>query len=106
MTRKNCYLLLTALGAFVPYVHFLPWLLAHGLDMPLFFNQLQANPISEFFAADVVISALVVLTFVIFERRRLLGFWWIPVVALLIFGVSVALPLLLYLREESRKLPA
>lgn len=99
MKGKHIYLLLALLGALIPYFHFGPWLLEHGLDIRLFFDQVHANRVSEFFAADVVVSAAVVLVFLIYQRRRLRGLWWVPVVALLIFGVSVSLPVLLYLRE-------
>ena len=103
MSPKTVYLVLSVLGAFVPYRHLLPWLREHGLDLALFFDQLRANPVSEFFAADVIVSAAVVLAFLVFERRRLGWFWWVPVLGLMIFGVSVALPLLLYLREALRR---
>jgi hypothetical protein len=103
MRPKIVYLVLAVLGGLVPYVYFLPWLLEHGLDLPLFFHELHANPVSEFFAADVILSAAVMLTFLIFERRRLSWSWWLPVLGLMIFGVSVALPLLLYLRETPRQ---
>jgi hypothetical protein len=33
----------------------------------LFFHQVHANRVSEFFAADVVVSAAVVLVFLIYE---------------------------------------
>jgi hypothetical protein len=55
MKRRYIYLLLALAGALVPYFHFGPWLLEHRLDMPLFFHQLHANRVSEFFAADVVV---------------------------------------------------
>jgi hypothetical protein len=99
MTRKSLYLVLAALGVVVPYFHFFPWLAAHGADLPLFRQDLHANGVSEFFAADVIISAIVVVVFVILERRRLGSRWWLPVAALLLCGVSAALPLVLYLRE-------
>jgi hypothetical protein len=99
MKRNHIYLLLALIGALIPYFHFGPWLLEHGLDMRLFFRQVHANRVSEFFAADVVVSAAVVLIFLIYERRKLHGLWWVPLLALLIFGVSVSLPVLLYLRD-------
>ena len=103
MKPKTVYLLLAALGAVIPWFHFLPWLLEYGLDLRLFFHNLHANPISEFFAADVIVSAIVVLAFLIFERRRIGSLWWIPVIGLLLFGVSVGLPLVLYLRESPQQ---
>jgi hypothetical protein len=103
MRPKTVYLLFVVLGALVPYVHFLPWLREHGLDLPLFAQELHANRVSEFFAADVIVSAAVVVAFLFFERRRLGGLWWLPILVLVIFGVSAALPLLLYLREGPRR---
>jgi len=71
MKPKGVYLTLALVGIFVPYLHFLPWLREHGLDLPLFFHSIHANHVSEFFAADVMTSALVVIAFVVYERRRL-----------------------------------
>jgi len=65
----------------------------------LFFNQLFVNRISAFFGTDVFVSAAVVFVFVSFERVHLGNKWWLPVVAVLVVGVSLGLPLLLYLRE-------
>ena len=105
MARSRIYLLLAVLGAAIPYTQFVPWFLRHGFDLPLFVDQLLANQISRFFGADVLLSAIVVLTFVAFEQQRLRRVWWIPVVALFVFGVSAALPVLLHLRElPERKL--
>jgi hypothetical protein len=105
MKRRDIYLLLAVVGALIPYFHFGPWLLEHGLNMSLFFQQVHVNRVSEFFAADVVVSAAVVLVFLVYERKRLPGLWWVPVLALLIFGVSVSLPVLLYLREGHASQP-
>ena len=102
MRPKTVYAMLAILGAVLPYVHFLPWLLQNGLDLPLLLHDLHANHVSEFFAADVIVSAVVVIAFLILERRAIGRHWWIPVLGLAAFGVSVALPLLLYLREKPR----
>jgi len=83
-----------------PYMQFVPWVLEHGLDMRLFVSQLFASRISAFFGMDVLVSAAVVVIFLRAERRRLGNKRWIPLVALLTVGVSLALPLALYLREE------
>jgi hypothetical protein len=47
----------------------------------------------------VFVSAAAVFALVGFERNRLSGKWWLPVAAVLTVGVSLGLPLLLYLRE-------
>jgi hypothetical protein len=105
MQRKSVYLLLCVAGAVLSYWQFIPWVLDNGLNMSLLLNQLFANRVSAFFATDVIVSAVVVLVFVGFERSSLGNKWWLPLAAVLTVGVSLGLPLALYLREgraESR----
>ena len=53
-----------------------------------------------FFGMDVLVSAVVLLTFVRLEGRRAgIRHIWAPVVATLLVGVSLGLPLFLSLRE-------
>ena len=102
MKPKRLYLLLCVAGALLPYWQFVPWLLQHGPNRSLFFHELFANRISAFFGLDVIISAVVLLRFIRLEGARLaIRKWWIPVVAVLLVGVSLALPLFLYMREEA-----
>jgi hypothetical protein len=104
MNRKGMYLALCLVGTILPYWQLLPWLFEHGLDVPLFFNDMFANRISAFFATDVLVSAIVLFVFIAFERRRLGSKLWLPAVAVLTVGVSLGLPLLLYLRENHAKI--
>ena len=100
MTTRTVYLILAILGAVLPYSQFVPFLLEHGLDLPLFFEQLFANHISAFFGLDVVVSAIVLLFFIASEGKRLrLQRLWLPIIATLTIGVSCGLPLFLYIRE-------
>lgn len=101
MKRKNMYLLLCVAGTVLPYWFFVPWLYQHGLDARLMLEELFVNRISSFFATDVIVSSVVVIGFVFSERSRLAGKWWLPVVAVLTVGVSLGLPLVLYLRETA-----
>ena len=48
--------------------------------------------------------AVVVFVFIAAERRRLGSYWWLPVGAVLTVGVSLGLPLLLYLLEDKTAL--
>src|SRR5215472_10592764 len=68
MKPKNIYLLLCVLGIALPYSEFVPWVISNGLNVRLFLHQLMANRISPFFGADVLVSAIVLLTFVRLER--------------------------------------
>lgn len=98
---KIIYLLLGILGTILPYSQFLVFLLEHGLDMPLFIEQLFANRVSSFFGMDVIVSSLVFWTFVFWEGSRLkMPNLWIYIMANLLVGVSLGLPLFLLMRQQ------
>ena len=100
---RALYLALAVLGAVLPLSQFLPFLGDHGLDLPLFFEQLFANRISAFFGLDVIVSALVVLVLVGTEGPRVgVRHLWVYVLATLSVGVSFGLPLFLFAREGAR----
>ena len=100
MRLRNLYLLLFLAGVVIPYLEFGPWLAENGLNLRLLFQQLFANRIGAFFGADVLLSALVLIVFALSQRKRLGAACWLPVLAVLVAGVSAGLPLLLYLRER------
>lgn len=101
MKPKTIYLFLCFLGLILTYWQFLPWVVQNGLNMPLFFHQLFANRISAFFGMDVFVSAAALLVFMRTEGPKLqIPARWLPVAALILVGVSLALPLFLYLRER------
>ena len=101
MKPKVLYLLLCVAGTILPLSFFLQFLREHGLDLRVFVEQLFANSISSFFGVDVIISAICLWVFVYFEGRRArVRSLWAPIVASLLVGVSLGLPLFLYLRES------
>jgi hypothetical protein len=100
LNRKHVYLLLCVLGAAIPYSQFVPWVMENGLHLGLLVRQLFANRISGFFGLDVLVSSAVLLAFMRVEGRLArVRFRWMPIVGLCVVGVSLALPLFLYLRE-------
>tara|TARA_Y100001968_G_scaffold86637_1_gene77642 strand:- start:45 stop:392 length:348 start_codon:yes stop_codon:yes gene_type:complete len=102
ITLQRLYIVLTVLGTLVPLSQFVPWLFVYGLDISLFIDQLWVNPISRFFALDVVISALVLTVFIVYESQRLaIRNKWIALLATFSIGVSSGLPLFLYLRQQT-----
>ncbi|HKD79671.1 MAG TPA: DUF2834 domain-containing protein [Candidatus Angelobacter sp.] len=106
MKLKTIYLSLCVLGVVLPYWQFVPWVAANGLHLPLMVEQLFANRIGGFFGMDVLVSSVVLLVFMRTESRRLgVRGRWMPVLALLTVGVSLALPLFLYLRELALERP-
>jgi hypothetical protein len=101
MNRKIFYLVLCVLGFALPYSQFVPWVIEHGLDMRLFVHQLFANRIGGFFGLDVLVSAVTLIGFIRSEGTRLkMRTLWLPIVSVLLVGVSLGLPLFLYLRER------
>jgi predicted exporter len=106
MKLKTAYLLLCIAGTALPYSQLIPFLREHGLDLRLFVEQLFATRIGAFFGLDVIVSAIVLLVFVAAEGRRLgMRHLWAPVAATLAIGVSLGLPLFLYMRERRLKRP-
>lgn len=100
MNTKLMYTVLCVLGFVLPYYFFLQFVAEHGLRLSLLAGQLFANPISAFFAADVIVSSLVLWVFIYQETRtRSIKLWWVCIIANLAVGVSLALPLFLLLRE-------
>lgn len=104
MKPKTLYLVLCILGLVIPYAEFIPWALQHGLNLPLFIRDLFVNRIGAFFGMDVLVSAAVLIVFTRIEGRRTgIRHRWVVVLAVLTVGVSLGLPLFLYLRELQRE---
>src|SRR5438046_6765999 len=101
MKLQYLYLVFCLIGLLLPYSQFVPWIMEHhGLSMPLFIRDLFANRISAFFAMDVIVSAIGLLIFIKAEGRRAgVALLWLPIVGTLVVGVSLGLPLFLYLRQ-------
>jgi hypothetical protein len=116
MKPKTAYLALCFVGALLPYWQFVPWVMHHGLNLPVFVHELFANRIGAFFGMDVLVSAVVLIVFMRIETARLnIRRRWLPLLALVTVGVSLALPMFLYMRElrmeqigalDSKALPA
>ncbi len=96
---RHLYLVLCVLGTVLPLAQFAPWLGEHGLDVPLLVQQTLATPVSAFAWSDVLVSALATVALVLAESRRLrMRHGWVALLGLCV-GVSLALPLCLWLRE-------
>ncbi|HEX4438537.1 MAG TPA: DUF2834 domain-containing protein [Thermoanaerobaculia bacterium] len=107
MKPKTVYLVLCVVGAIVPYAVFLPWLSAHGLDLRLLIREIFANRAAGSFAADVILSSVAFWVFVAIEGRRAgIPRLWLPIAANAIVGLSLGLPLFLYMRERRLELAA
>ena len=105
MTRERSEWLYGALavtGVGVPLSRFIPWLVDNGLDIGLLFDDLFANRISAFFAWDVIISAVVLVCFLVLDGDRLpASKRAIATIGTLGVGPSFGLPLFLFLRARN-----
>ena len=81
MRARHLYLALCLIGTLLPLGAFLPFLGAPGTGPRLFVQQLFATPVSAFFGWDVIVSSLVLSTFVLVEGRRLALGGWAPILA-------------------------
>ena len=97
---KMFYGVLTILGLVLPYTQFISWLNINGLDLILLFQEILQSKISLFAWIDIIISAIVLIGFIIFEgKKQKIDRLWIPILGTLTVGVSFGLPLFLLMRE-------
>ncbi len=100
--RKSIYLIGAIAGTVLPYYFLIQFLIQDGFDLPLFLQQMVANPIATMFAVDLFISSFLFWVFLFAEGRRLeMGNLWLYIVLNLFVGLSLALPLFLYFRESA-----
>ena len=101
MKPKILYLILCVVGTLLPYSQLVPFLWEHGLDLRLIFEQLFSNKIGGFFGLDVIVTSVVLWVLVFVDGRRAgMKHLWAPIAASLTVGVSLGLPLFLYMRER------
>ncbi|MGH7682446.1 MAG: DUF2834 domain-containing protein [Candidatus Eiseniibacteriota bacterium] len=102
MKLKHVYLALCVVGGILPYVPFVSFLRDHGLDFHLIFAELFSNRISTAFAFDILMSSVAFWIFVLVEGRRGgVKHLWAPLTANVIVGLSLGLPLLLYMKSSA-----
>lgn len=100
MSKKNVYFALAILGLVLPYSLFFPWLLEHGLDFTLFFQELFVNDVSGTGGLDILAVTLVIVAFIVFESKKLgMKHAYISVLATLV-AVGFGLALFLCMRER------
>ncbi len=102
---KRFWLLMCVVGTVVPYSVFIPWLLENGLDLPLLLQQ-APTLIAAFAWLDVIISAIVILVLSARQIARGSMKHWFVVAGTCTVGVSLGLPLYLYLNDGDIVQPA
>ncbi len=97
---KGFYSLFCVLGLVAPYSQFVPWAMEYGIAPIELARQAFSSHASGFAWMDVIVSALVLIGFIVAEgRRSRMGCTWAPIAGTLLVGVSFGLPLFLLMRE-------
>lgn len=100
--RRQCvFAVALAVGLVVPLSVIAPWLIDHGLDVPLLVDQLFETGASSFFAVDVIIAVVTLLVLAAVDDGLPTKSRGVVAVASLL-GASVGLPTYLLLRERAR----
>jgi hypothetical protein len=99
---KTFYLIAAVIGTIIPWIFFASFFAAEGINVPLFISSLFENGAAGGFSADVLISIVVfwVWSFADAQRNGIRRWWWVLPASFLV-GLSLALPLYLYLREDA-----
>ena len=103
MSVRGLYVVFMVVGTVVPWAFFGSFFSAEGLDLAAFVGAVFANAPASGFAADVLISAVAFLVWSYVDARAHgVARWWWTVPALCTVGLSLSLPLYLYLRSGVR----
>jgi putative effector of murein hydrolase len=97
---KKFYGILCVLGIVLPYWQFLSWIAENGLAIDALIAEAVSSRISAFAWLDVIISAVVLFGFIVYEGSRIkMKRLWLAILGTCVVGVSLGLPLFLLLRE-------
>ena len=100
---RGVYLGFAIIGTVVPWLFFGSWFAANGFAPVLFVRDLFANGAAGGFSADVLISIAVFWIWSFLDARQTgTSRWWLVLPAGFCVGLSLALPLYLWLREGRR----
>lgn len=100
MVIKYFYGALSVLGTILPYSQLLPWLYEYGFSLTQFFSEISQSRMGAFAWWDVLISIIAVVGFIVYEgKRKGMNYLWVPTIATVTVGVSLGLPLFLFLRQ-------
>ncbi|WP_269583108.1 DUF2834 domain-containing protein [Roseibium sp. Sym1] len=101
---RTAYLVAALAGTLVPWTFFAGFIAANGTNIPLFVSLLFASGPSAGFTADLLISCAVFWIWSWHDARdhRVSG-WWLTIPAIWFVGLSLGLPLYLWLREKARE---
>ena len=99
MNLKQFYLVTCILGTLIPWMFFADFFAENGFDLPAFLTGIFTNGAAGGFSADVMISIAVFWVWSYFDARQEgIRQWWLVLPTGCFVGLSLALPLYLYLK--------
>jgi len=102
MKMKHLWLALCVIGVILPYSQLIPWTIENGANPLPMFAAVFADHATAFFGFDLMVTALVFLAFAVSDGlRNRIRLFWLAIAAVFLVGVSLGMPLYLYLREIS-----
>jgi len=102
MKMKHLYLVLCVIGVILPYSQLIPWTLENGANPLPMFAEVFAERATAFFGFDLMVTAVTFLVFAVSDGlRHRIRLFWVPIAGTFMVGVSLGMPLYLYLREVS-----
>ena len=106
-TVKIFLILCCFAGIAIPYWFAIPFFMFHGPNLRLLLEELFANNISSFFAADLIVASLIFLVWSFRDaREKKISGWWVVLLSNLVVGLSLALPLYLLKKLDTKRRPA
>ncbi len=99
---KKIYLLLSIVGAIVPYLFFFQFIQVEGLNIPAFISAVFVNGAAGGFSADLLLTSFVFWLFMFQQVKESNGPKpYLFIVLNLVIGLSCALPAYLFAREKT-----
>ena len=99
---KHFYLVMMVIGTILPWYFFTGYISAQGMDLTGFLAAMYENGAAAGAVTDLFISAAVFWVWSFSDAKRQgVRNWWLVVPATLAVGLSLALPMYLYMRSGS-----
>jgi hypothetical protein len=101
MTKENFYIVMMVLGTVLPWLFFAPYFAQTGFDIGQFVQSLfMANGLAAGFSTDILLCIGLFWLWSFWDAREQgIRHWWLLLPACSFVGLSLGLPLYLYLRE-------
>lgn len=97
MARKQLYLVSAIIGTIILWLFFATFLVAEGVNLPLFLRSLFVNGAAGGFSSDVILLIPVFWIWSFYDaRQNSVKNWWVVVPTGCFAGLSLALPLYLF----------